>query len=75
MHDDSKAPLVAVVNREFGVEKAVGGHFKVWGGKRVEVIGVVEDGKYETLTEEQQPAMFYSFQQQPSSNSALISSI
>ena len=78
LNDDSKAPLVAVVNREFArkvlgsVEKAVGGHFKVWGGKRVEVVGVVEDGKYETLTEDQQPAMFYSFLQQPSSNAWII---
>ena len=78
MDDTSKTPLVAVVNKEFarkvlgGVEKAIGGHFKVWGGKRAEVVGVVEDGKYETLTEEQEPAMFYSFQQQPSSNSWIL---
>ena len=76
--DDSKAPPVAVVNRQFAskvlgsVDKAVGAHFKVWGGKRVEIVGVVEDGKYETLTEDQQPAMFYSFLQQPSSNTWLI---
>jgi len=73
LHDDSKAPLVAVVNREFarkvfgGVEKAVGGHFKLWKGTRVEVVGVVENGKYETLTEDQQPAMFFPFLQQPAS--------
>jgi predicted permease len=76
--DDSKAPLVAVVNRQFArrvlgsVDKAVGSHFKVWGGKRVEIVGVVEDGKYETLTEDQQPAMFYSFLQQPASETWLI---
>jgi predicted permease len=76
--DDSKAPLVAVVNREFArkvlgsVDKAVGGHFKVWGGKRVEIVGVVENGKYETLTEDQQPAMFYSFLQQPASETWLL---
>jgi ABC-type antimicrobial peptide transport system permease subunit len=35
-------------------------------------VGVVEDGKYETLTEDQQPAMFYSFLQQPSNNVRLI---
>ena len=78
LHDDSKAPLVAVVNREFArkvlgsVEKAVGSHYKVWGGTRVEVVGVVEDGKYETLTEETEPAMFYSFLQQPSSNTWIL---
>ena len=78
VHDDANAPTVAVVNREFArkvlgsVDKAVGGHFKVWGGKRVEVVGVVEDGKYETLTEDQEPAMFYSFQQQQSNNSWIV---
>jgi predicted permease len=78
VNDDSKAPLVAVVNREFarkvlgGVEKAVGAHYKVWGGKRVQVVGVVEDGKYETLTEDPQTAMFYSFLQQPGSNTWLV---
>jgi predicted permease len=78
LHDDTKAPTVAVVNREFArkvlgsVDKAIGGHFKVWGGTRVEVVGVVEDGKYETLTEDPQPAMFYSFLQQPSNNSWII---
>jgi predicted permease len=78
LHDDSKAPTVAVVNREFArkvlgtLDKAVGSHFKVWGGTRVEVVGVVEDGKYETLTEDTEPAMFYSFAQQPSSNTWLV---
>jgi predicted permease len=78
LHDDAKAPTVAVVNREFArkvlgsVDKAIGGHFKIWGGKRIEVVGVVEDGKYETLTEDPQPAMFYSFQQQLNNNTWLI---
>ncbi len=78
LHDESKAPLVAVVNREFArkvlgnVDKAVGGHFKIWGGTRVEVEGVVEDGKYVTLTEDPQPAMFYSFLQQPSNITTII---
>jgi ABC-type antimicrobial peptide transport system permease subunit len=38
----------------------------------VEVVGVVEDGKYETLTETPQPAMFYSFLQQPSGSTWII---
>ena len=78
MQDDSKAPKVALVNRLFAikvfgsVEKAIGGHFKFWGGTRAEVVGVVEDGIYRTLTEDQQPAMFFSFQQQPSSGTWLL---
>ncbi|MGB6692385.1 MAG: ABC transporter permease [Terracidiphilus sp.] len=76
--DDSKAPKVALVNRQFAlkvfgsVQKAIGGHFKFWGGTRAEVVGVVEDGKYRTLTEDQQPAMFFSFQQQQSSGTWLL---
>jgi predicted permease len=78
LHDENKAPLVVVVNREFArklfgsVDKAVGSHFKRWGGARVEVVGVVEDGKYQTLTENPQPAMFYSFLRQPSTNAWII---
>jgi predicted permease len=78
LNDDSKAPKVALVNREFAVkvfgsvDKAIGGHFKFWGGTRAEVVGVVEDGKYRTLTEEQKPAMFFSFQQQQSSDTWLL---
>ena len=78
LHDDDKAPIVAIVNREFArkvfgsVDKALGGHFKFWGGKRAEVVGVVEDGKYQTLTEDQNPAMFFPFTQQFSSEVWLI---
>jgi ABC-type lipoprotein release transport system permease subunit len=66
-----------MVNRTFAVKVfgsvsgAVGGHFKYWGGKRAEVVGVVEDGKYRTLTEDQMPAMFFSFLQHPSSGAWL----
>jgi predicted permease len=79
MHDDDKAPVVAVVNREFArkvfgsADKAVGSHFRFWGGSnRAEVIGVVEDGKYQTLTEDTKPAMFFSFLQHPSSQTWLV---
>jgi predicted permease len=76
--DDSKAPIVALVNRQFAikvfgsVEKAIGGHFKFWGGNRAQVVGVVEDGKYRTLTEDQQSAMFFSFLQHPSGSTLLV---
>jgi predicted permease len=78
LHDDDKAPKVALVNRQFAVkvfgsvDKAIGGHFKFWGKLRAEVVGVVEDGKYRTLTEEQQPAMFFSFQQQKTPRALVI---
>ena len=76
--DDKKAPTVALVNRQFAVkvfgsvEKALGGHFKFWGGNRAEVVGVVEDGKYRTMTEDQQAAMFFSFQQHDVSYTWLV---
>ena len=79
LHDDKDAPVVAVVNREFArkvlgkVEGAVGHHYKIWGGsRRVEIIGIIEDGKYQTLTEDTQPAMFYSFLQQNGSDSNIV---
>ncbi|MGB8260287.1 MAG: ABC transporter permease [Terracidiphilus sp.] len=76
-NDEKDKPWTALVNREFAVkvfgsvDKAVGGHFKFWGGKRAEIVGVVEDGKYRSLTEDQQPAMFHSFLQTPSSGTWL----
>jgi predicted permease len=78
MHADNKAPMVAVVNREFArkvfgsVEQAIGKHFKYWDGQRAEVVGVVEDGKYQTLTEDQKPAMFFSFLQHPDSDTWIV---
>jgi predicted permease len=73
--DDKKAPKVAVVNREFArlvfgsVAQAIGGHFKNSDGLLIEVAGVVEDGKYQTLTEEPRAAYFLPLLQ--SRNSAL----
>ncbi|HEU5352634.1 MAG TPA: ABC transporter permease [Terracidiphilus sp.] len=78
LNDAKGAPLVAVVNREFArnmfgsVAKAIGSSYKVWGGKSVQVVGVVQDGKYSSLTEDQQPAMFYSFLQQPAGTLWLV---
>ncbi len=77
-HDDKNAPSVAVVNREFAgkmfgsVTDALGRYFKLQDGKRVQVVGVVEGGKYLDLTEDQQPAIFLSFLQSPASPSYLL---
>jgi predicted permease len=78
LSDDKKAPKVALVNHQFAikvfgsVDKAIGGHFKYWGAERAEVVGVVEDGKYRTLTEDQMPAMFFSFLQHTTSQTNLV---
>jgi ABC-type antimicrobial peptide transport system permease subunit len=77
-HDDKNAPPVAVVNRAFAgkmfgsVTGAVGKYFKAQDGAGVQVVGVVENGKYLSLTEDQQPAMFIPFLQSPSSQSNLV---
>ena len=79
LDDNKTAPKVALVNRTFAVkvfgsvEKALGGHFKFWGGsERAEVVGVVEDGKYRSITEDQQPAMFLSYRQYSSSETFIV---
>lgn len=70
--DKQKAPRVAVINREmarvlFGSEtNAIDNFFKFGDGTRVRVIGIVEDGKYKTLSEEPQAAMFLPMLQSPS---------
>ena len=72
-HDDTNAPRVAVVNPEFAskilgsVPDAVGRYFKLRDGTRVRVVGLVEDGKYVNLTEDQKPAMFFPLLQSPAS--------
>ena len=63
-HDDKNSPPVAVVNREFArkifgsVANAEGGYYKRRDGTRIQVVGIVEDGKYLNLVEDPQPAMF-----------------
>lgn len=74
-HDDNHAPAVALVNRQFAekmfgsVPSAVGRYFKLLDATRVQVVGVVEDGKYLSLTEGPEPALFPSFLQAPTSQS------
>jgi predicted permease len=63
-HDDQTKPKVVLVNqtfaqRMFGKVDAVGRHFLGADKSLYEVVGVVEDGKYESLTEAPAAAMFY----------------
>jgi predicted permease len=78
-HDDENAPRVAVINREFARKifanrsEAIGERFKMPDGKLVQVIGIVEDGKYTAnLAEDPQPAMFLPIGQFPASDTCLV---
>ncbi len=73
-HDDKNSPRVAVVNRVFAnrvlgsATDGVGRYYKLKDGTRVQVVGIVEDGKYESLAESPQPAMFLPTLQRPPLN-------
>jgi len=77
-HDDKNAPRVAVVNREFASKifgsaaGALNGYYKAKDGSRIQVVGIVEDGKYGSLSEDPQPAMFLPVLQSPSSQMCLV---
>jgi predicted permease len=77
-HDDKDASRVAVVNREFArkifgsTASAMGSYYKLREGTRIQVVGVVEDGKYKSLTENPQPAMFFPLLQSPSTHSWMV---
>jgi macrolide transport system ATP-binding/permease protein len=62
-HDDQHSPSVAIVNQTFArqvmhTDNPVGGHFWEARNMPVEVIALVEDGKYRTLTESATPVVF-----------------
>jgi len=62
-HDDHTTPNVAIVNETFarklfGSTSVVGRRFSLWATARYEIAGVVQDGKYGSLDEPAQPAMF-----------------
>ena len=77
-NDDEKSPQVAVINAAFarmlfGNTPAVGQHFLLYKETTPkEVVGVVEDGKYQSLTEDPQPAMFFPFAQDTNTWTVLV---
>ena len=76
--DDKTAPHVAVVNldlarRLFGTTtNATGRYFKTPDGARIQIVGIVEDGKYTSLTEASTPAMFLPILQSPTNATWLL---
>jgi predicted permease len=77
-HDDKDAPRVAVINEFFARKvfgsprNAVGRYFKNREGARLQVVGMVEDGEYNHITEDPQPAMFLPILQAPTSSTWLV---
>jgi ABC-type lipoprotein release transport system permease subunit len=77
-HDDKNSPAVALVNEEFArkmfgsVDNAIGRFFKPEIGTRLQVVGVVENGKYWQMTENQKPAIFTSYLQSPANASSIV---
>jgi predicted permease len=61
--DDKSALVPALANRQFALRMfgnmsgAIGKHFRIGDGTLVEVVGIIEDGKYLSLTEENEPAI------------------
>jgi len=76
--EDEKALQVAVVNPEFArrlfgsPNHAVGKYFKLREGTRVQVVGIAEQGKYNSLSEDPEPAIFRPILQSPSSSTWLV---
>jgi predicted permease len=74
-HDDQSSPKVAIINetfarKVFGAADPVGRYFLLNG--RIQVIGVVEDGKYRTIAEEPTAAMFLPNMQTMDSRTVLV---
>jgi ABC-type antimicrobial peptide transport system permease subunit len=71
---------VAVVNREFArkvfgsLTNAIGRYYKLQDGTRIQVVGIVEDGKYNSPAEDPEPAMFLSILQSPSGSWLVVRS-
>src|ERR1035438_9811193 len=75
--DGPKTPWVTVINetlarRIFGTESPLGKHLLTSGGSRYLVVGLVENGKYDALTEPAGNALFFPLGQYHTADTTLI---
>ena len=79
--DTAKTPAVAVVNREFARRlfhtdahsaAAVGRYFKNSSGESIQIVGIVADGKYFSLTEDQEAVAFFPISQHATAHTSFI---
>ena len=75
--DTGKSAPVAVVNQTFArllfhSTDAVGRYFKTRTGQSIQIVGIVADGKYLTITEPQEAAAFYPIAWKTSTATALV---
>ncbi len=78
-HDTQRSAPVAIVNRTFTsrimhTDQPVGKTFRFgFGeGRRIRVVGLVEDGKYVSLTEAPRPVVFWPIEQQYNGTTTLV---
>jgi len=75
--DTAKTPAVAIVNQEFArrlfhSEHAVGSYFKNRDGVSIQIVGIMADGKYFTLSEDPEAAAFFPISQKANTSTALL---
>jgi predicted permease len=78
--DSAKGTHVAVVNREFARElfhsdrpdDAIGRYFKNEDGGLVQIVGVVVNQKYLTLSEDSEPCIYFPIFQRPETSTVLV---
>jgi predicted permease len=75
--DTTSTAPVAIVNQTFaskmwGDTPAIGRHFLVRRDELIEVVGVVEDGKYHSIQESPQPVVYFSWSQNGPNSVTLV---
>lgn len=75
--DTPKSPKVVIINRAlanrlFPQEEALGKRIGQGGEDWSQIVGIVENGKYQSLNDENQPVVFWPMMQRYNSNTAVV---